>query len=56
MLGLTAMGYDASRPEAALRAFRMHFRGMDSVTPPGSDDASLIHCLLARKALARAQP
>ncbi|MDD5296300.1 MAG: N-acetylmuramoyl-L-alanine amidase [Rhodocyclaceae bacterium] len=49
LLGLAALGYDATRPDASLRAFRSHFRGLVSEAPVGVDDAVLIHCLLLRK-------
>lgn len=48
-LGLVAMGYDASRSDASLNAFRIHFRGLESDAPPGTEDAALIHCLLSSK-------
>jgi N-acetylmuramoyl-L-alanine amidase len=49
LLGLAAMGYDASPSHASLRAFRVHFRGLDSDAPSGPEDAALIRCLLLRK-------
>ncbi len=47
LLGLSALGYDLAQPSAALRAFRVHFRSLDSDAPATAEDAALIHCLLS---------
>lgn len=47
--GLTLLGYDPRRWEASLRAFRIHFRGMDSNAAVEPDDAALLHCLLLQR-------
>jgi len=46
MLGLRALGYDVSVPEAARRAFRRHFTGGDADEDLTPDEAALLHCLL----------
>jgi N-acetylmuramoyl-L-alanine amidase len=46
-LALRALGYRLNDPQAALRAFRLHFRGIDDATsPPGPADERLLHALL----------
>lgn len=45
LLGLSALGYDLTQTPAALRAFRTHFRALESEAPPDAEDAALIHCL-----------
>jgi N-acetylmuramoyl-L-alanine amidase len=46
-LALRALGYRMNDPQAALRAFRLHFRGIDdAVTPPGPEDQRILYSLL----------
>lgn len=45
-LGLRALGYDLSNPQAAIRAFKLHFI-QDDVTPTlGAREHDMLHCLL----------
>lgn len=52
LLGLAALGYDTSRPEAALAAFRLRYRPADSnsattdITP---EEQALLYCLLSQR-------
>lgn len=48
LLALRALGYDISRPEAAIRAFRRHFLADDEGAEIGDDGARLLTCLLAQ--------
>lgn len=45
LLGLRALGYDTSRPEAAIAAFRRHFLG-DEGSDLGPDGLRVLACLL----------
>ncbi|HRQ35389.1 MAG TPA: N-acetylmuramoyl-L-alanine amidase [Chiayiivirga sp.] len=46
-LAMTAFGYALDDPEAALRAFRRRFRAVEGDdSPPGADDARILHALL----------
>jgi N-acetylmuramoyl-L-alanine amidase len=45
-LGLRAIGYDVSRPEAALAAFRLHHAPSAPDASATDSDAARIHCLL----------
>ena len=47
--GLAALGYDGRRFDASLKAFRIHFRTLDSDAPPDAADAALILCLLRQR-------
>lgn len=47
-LALQSIGYRWSDPQAALRAFRLHFRGIDdALSPMGEDDLRILHALVA---------
>jgi N-acetylmuramoyl-L-alanine amidase len=46
-LALRALGYRLDDRQAALRAFRLHFRGVDDATsPPGPADERILYALL----------
>lgn len=49
-LALQAVGYDVRQPAAALRAFRIHFRGRDDGQSPAPvfepDDLAILHALV----------
>jgi len=46
-LALRAIGYRLNDPQAALRAFRLHFRGIDDAESPlGPEDQRLLYALL----------
>jgi N-acetylmuramoyl-L-alanine amidase len=46
-LGLQLLGYPMRDPQAALRAFRLHFRGVDdAASPMGDADLRMLHALL----------
>ena len=46
-LALRALGYRLDDPQAALRAFRLHFRGIDdAATPMGEEDQRLLFALV----------
>jgi N-acetylmuramoyl-L-alanine amidase len=46
-IALRALGYRLDDPQAALRAFRLHFRGVDdAVSPPGAADLRILHALM----------
>jgi N-acetylmuramoyl-L-alanine amidase len=46
-MALRALGYRLDDPQAALRAFRLHFRGIDdAASPPGPADERLLHALM----------
>lgn len=45
-LGLRALGYDVSVPEAARRAFRRHFTAGEAGEDLTPGEAALLHCLL----------
>ena len=46
-LALRALGYRLDDRQAALRAFRLHFRGIDDArSPPGPADERLLHALM----------
>lgn len=49
LLGLQALGYDISAPEAARSAFRRHFTGGDADAELTSGEAALLHCLVQQK-------
>ena len=44
-LGLRALGYDLSRPDAAIAAFRVHYLPDAPMGAPIERDSDLIHCL-----------
>ena len=45
-LALRAIGYRLNDPQAALRAFRLHFRGIDdAISPLGPEDERLLYAL-----------
>lgn len=46
---LRAFGYDLSDPQAALTAFRRHFRGEDSDAAVTPDELALLRCLVEEK-------
>ena len=46
---LRAFGYDVSDPQAALTAFRRHFRGEDSDAAVMPDELALLRCLVEEK-------
>lgn len=47
-LALRLVGYNTDDQTAALRAFRLHFRGLDDATSPvGAEDARILHALTA---------
>ena len=48
-LGLTALGYDPAVPDAARRAFRLHYV-RDDPAAAGVDESALVFCLLQKKA------
>lgn len=46
MLALRLLGYVVDDPSAALRAFRLHYRGIDEASPtPDAEDARILHAL-----------
>jgi N-acetylmuramoyl-L-alanine amidase len=46
-LGLQLLGYPMRDPQAALRAFRLHYRGVDDANSPiGDADLRVLHALL----------
>jgi len=46
-LALRALGYRLDDRQSALRAFRLHFRGIDdAVTPMGPEDQRLLYALV----------
>lgn len=48
MLALRLLGYAVDDPAAAVRAFRLHYRGIDdAATPLGPEDARILHALTA---------
>jgi N-acetylmuramoyl-L-alanine amidase len=48
--GLQLLGYPMRDPQAALRAFRIHYRGLDDATTPmGAGDLRTIHALLRQE-------
>ncbi|MCE1169951.1 MAG: N-acetylmuramoyl-L-alanine amidase [Azovibrio sp.] len=49
-LGLTALGYDPARPEAAVAAFKLHFVPDDPEPLLNDDDQARLHCLLQQLA------
>ncbi|MGE5386109.1 MAG: N-acetylmuramoyl-L-alanine amidase [Betaproteobacteria bacterium] len=49
ILGLQALGYDVTDPEAAIGAFRRHFVGEDGAPILTRADVALLHCLLAAR-------
>ena len=49
-LGLTALGYDPARPEAAVAAFKLHFVPDDPEPLLNDDDLARLHCLLQQLA------
>jgi len=49
MVALRLIGYVTDDPGAALRAFRLHYRGIDDATPVAdATDARLLHALTAQ--------
>lgn len=47
MAALQRLGYDTSDPAAAIRAFRIHYRGMDiSADKPDAEDARILYTLV----------
>ena len=50
MLGLHALGYDISQPEAAIQAFRRHFLGEERAAPLNTAEQGLLVCLIGKKA------
>lgn len=49
LTALQALGYDVSRPDAAIAAFRLHFEADDgSIAPDALPDAALLACLVER--------
>jgi len=47
-VALQLVGYPMREPQAALRAFRLHFRGIDdAVSPMGPEDARILYGLVA---------
>lgn len=55
-LALQALGYDVANPAAALAAFRRHYRGIESDTPPDEMDVAALDCLVRQKRVAARQP
>ncbi|MBL8493854.1 MAG: N-acetylmuramoyl-L-alanine amidase [Rhodocyclaceae bacterium] len=54
LTALQALGYDVSRPEAAIAAFRLHFEADDgSIAPGAAPDAALLACLVERSRMPR---
>ncbi len=49
MRGLSALGYDISKPAAARQAFRRHFAGSEADAELAPDEESLLACLLQQK-------
>jgi len=53
LLGLEALGYDISRPDAAREAFRLHFTpelsGQEPSPELNLEDSALIYCLLQQR-------
>lgn len=49
LLGLRALGYDISDPQAAIAAFRRHYRPQDMGLVLTASDAGLIRCLLEQE-------
>jgi N-acetylmuramoyl-L-alanine amidase len=49
LTGLQAFGYDISRPEAAIAAFRRRFTGQESTAELDIGERGLLRCLLAKK-------
>lgn len=50
LLLLSALGYDISRPAAAIAAFRRHWAGReDDSAPLGAEERGLLYCLLLRR-------
>ena len=50
MLALRLLGYVVDDPAAAVRAFRLHYRGIDdAATPLGPEDARILHALTATR-------
>jgi N-acetylmuramoyl-L-alanine amidase len=49
-LGLTALGYDPARPEAAVAAFNLHFFGDDTSRKLRPEARDLLYCLLQQAA------
>lgn len=47
--GLLALGYDVSQPDAALAAFRRHFRQWQSPDEANEEDSAMIQCLLQQR-------
>jgi N-acetylmuramoyl-L-alanine amidase len=46
MLALRLLGYVVDHPAAAVRAFRLHYRGIDDAASPiGPEDARILHAL-----------
>jgi len=46
-LALRALGYRLDDRQAALRAFRLHYRGIDdAVAPPGPEDERILYALM----------
>jgi N-acetylmuramoyl-L-alanine amidase len=56
-LGLQLLGYPMRDPQSALRAFRLHYRGVDDASSPmGDADLRVLHALLqAELAVGQAQ-
>lgn len=48
ILGLQALGYDVADPEAAVSAFRRHYR-QDEAPLLTDEDLALLHCLVERR-------
>jgi len=54
LTALQALGYDVSRPDAAIAAFRLHFEADDgSIAPGAAPDAALLACLVERSRMPR---
>ncbi|MBP8295852.1 MAG: N-acetylmuramoyl-L-alanine amidase [Burkholderiales bacterium] len=47
--GLMAFGYDVARPDAAQRAFRLHFAGSEAEGELTSEEQAVLACLLQMK-------
>jgi N-acetylmuramoyl-L-alanine amidase len=53
-VALQLLGYPMRDPQAALRAFRLHFRGIDdAASPMGEADRLVLHALVAKEWSAR---
>ena len=48
-LGLQLLGYDMTRPDAALAAFRRHYRQLEIATAADDEDQAMVQCLLRQR-------